>query len=482
MSAHDFDVMVVGGGGAGYAAASTAARHGARVAMIEDWKLGGTCLNVGCVPSKTLLRSAYVWQLIQRAGEFGIDVGEARPNFQAIMQRKDDVIRGFSGEGPEESLRKQGITWLREHASFVGPHAMSVGATDHTSDRFIICSGSKTTIPRLEGLDNVDYITSDGAFELRELPSSIVIIGTGTIGCEFASFFRAMGSEVTVVGRRLLPREDEDLTDSLAQSFERRGIRIVYGRAQAVGGEGGRKWVTTTNGQRAEGELLMLASGRHPNMAGLNLEAANVDCTEIGITVDEHMRTSASNVWAAGDVTGPPMYTHAGDYAAEIAGWNAVHPRGQKKVDWRVIPRPVFSFPEFAAVGLTEEQATARGEEIEVSRVKFDEVTKPIIDRETEGFVKVIARGSDGQILGAGIVGPEATSLISELVVAMAGRVSAWTVGDAIHPYPTLPEMVRWTADQIGKQREHEGHGPHCITDISEPKLMTDAFSATGEG
>jgi len=474
MSEKDFDVMVVGGGGAGYAAASTAARHGARVAMIEDWKLGGTCLNVGCVPSKTLLRSAYVWELIKRAGEFGIDVGPAKPDFRAIMQRKDDVIRGFSGEGPEESLRSQAITWLRQHASFVDEHTMRVGDKTYTSERFVICSGSKTLIPELEGLDQVDYITSDGAFELRELPGSIVIVGTGTISCEFASFFRSMGSEVTVVGRRLLPREDADLTDSLAEAFQRRGIRVVQGRAQAVGLEGGEKWVATDNEQRAEGELLMLATGRRPNFEDLNLDAAGVDATEVGIVVDEHMRTSAHHVWAAGDVTGPPMYTHAGDYAAEIAGWNAVHSRDRKKVDWRVIPRPVFSMPEFAAVGLTEEQARERSDDVEVAKVRFDEVTKPIIDRETEGFVKVIARSSDGQILGAGIVGPEATSLISELVVAMTGHVSAWTVGDAIHPYPTLPEMIRWTADQIGKHREHEGHGPHCITDISEPRLVTE--------
>jgi pyruvate/2-oxoglutarate dehydrogenase complex dihydrolipoamide dehydrogenase (E3) component len=475
MSTRDFDVMVIGGGGAGYAAASTAARHGAKVGMIEDWKLGGTCLNVGCVPSKTLLRSAHVWELIKRAAEFGIDVGQARPNFQAIMQRKDDVIRGFSGEGPEESLRNQGITWLREHATFIDHHTLRVGSRDYTSDRFIICSGSKTAIPALDGLDDVDYITSNGAFELRELPRSIAIVGTGTISCEFASFFRSMGSEVSVVGRSLLPREDQDLTDSLAESFKRRGIRIVSGRAQSVGTDGHSKWIATDNGQRAEGELLMLATGRIPNLDDLELDAAGVDFTDMGITVDDYMRTSASHIWAAGDVTGPPMYTHAGDYAAEVAGWNAVHSHDRKKVDWRVIPRPVFSFPEFAAVGLTEEQARERGEDIEVSRVRFDEVTKPIIDRETEGFVKVIARASDGQILGAGIVGPDATMLISELVVAMAGHVSAWTVGDAIHPYPTLPEMVRWTADQIGKSREHEGHGPDCITDITEPRLVTEA-------
>src|SRR5579883_1019638 len=271
MSERDFDVMVIGGGGAGYAAASTAARHGARVAMIEDWKLGGTCLNVGCVPSKTLLRSAYVWQLVQRAGEFGVEVSQAKPNFKAIMQRKDDVIRGFSGEGPEESLRNQGITWLRQHASFVDQHTLRVGEKDYTSDKFVICAGSRTTIPPLEGLDSVEYITSDGAFELQELPRSIVIVGTGTIGCEFASFFRAMGSEVTVVGRRLLPREDTDLTDSLAEAFAKRGITLVSARAQAVGQEGGRKYVLAGE-QRAEGAVLMLAPGRVANTRDLNLQ------------------------------------------------------------------------------------------------------------------------------------------------------------------------------------------------------------------
>ncbi len=473
---YDFDVMVIGGGGAGYAAASTAAKHGARVAMIEDWKLGGTCLNVGCVPTKTLLRTAYIYELIKRASEFGIEVGSAKVDFAAVMKRKNDVIAGFSGEGPEESLRNQGITWLKEHAHFLDAHTLRVGEKDHTSDNFVIAAGSRPIIPPLEGLAGVDYITSDGALELTELPRSIVIVGTGTISCEFASLYRSFGSEVTVIGRRLLPREDPDLTDSLAEAFAKRGIRVVLGRAQAVAERNGTKYVTvrSEDGQTQEvgADVLMLASGREARVEELHLMAAGVETWEKGIRVDEHMRTSAPNIWAAGDIIGEHLYTHSGDYGAEIAGWNVVHKRHPHKVDWRVIPRPVFSIPEFAAVGLTEEQARATGEEIEVTKVRFDEVTKPIIDRETEGFVKVIARHSDGQILGAGIVGEEATTLISELVVAMAGKVSAWTVGNAIHPYPTLPEMVRWTADQVGKEHEGEGHGQHCIEDITEPRLV----------
>lgn len=473
---YDFDVMVIGGGGAGYAAASTAAKHGAKVAMIEDWKLGGTCLNVGCVPTKTLLRSAYVYELIKRAGEFGIQVGSASLDFKAVMQRKNDVIAGFSGEGPEESLRSQNITWLKEHAHFVDAHTLRVGQRDWTSDKFVIAAGSRPVIPALHGLADVGYITSDGALELTELPRSMVIVGTGTVSCEFASLFRAFGSEVTVVGRRLLPKEDHDLTAALAEAFEQRGIRLAAGRAEAVRREGSRTLVLVRHedgsSEEVGSEVLMLAAGREARTEELNLPVAGVDTWEKGIRVDAHMRTSAKHIWAAGDIIGEHMYTHSGDYGAEVAGWNAVHQADVHQVDWRVIPRPVFSLPEFAAVGLTEEQAIQAGEQIEVTRVRFNEVTKPIIDRETEGFVKVIARASDGQILGAGITGEEATTLISELVVAMAGKVSAWTVGDAIHPYPSLPEMVRWTADQVGKVHEAEGHGHHCIEDISEPKLL----------
>ncbi|MDE3075369.1 MAG: NAD(P)/FAD-dependent oxidoreductase [Chloroflexota bacterium] len=474
----DFDVMVIGGGGAGYAAASTAARHGAGVAMVENWKLGGTCLNVGCVPTKTLLRSAHVYELIKRAGEFGIEVSGASLDFAAVMKRKRDVIAGFSGEGPEESLRTQGITWLKEHAHFIDAHTLRVGGHDYTSDRFVVAAGSRPLIPALQGLQGTEYITSEGALELTELPRSIVIVGTGTVSCEFASLFRSFGSEVSVVGRRLLPREDHDLTDALAEAFARRGIRVVLGRAEAVASRDGGKLVTarTEDGRTVEvaGEALMLAAGRVARTDELNLEAAGVRTWAKGIQVDGQMRTSAPNIWAAGDITGEHMYTHSGDYGAEIAGWNAVHQREPRTADWRAIPRPVFSFPEFAAVGLTEKQAREAGEDVEVTRVRFDEVTKPIIDRETDGFVKVIARAGDGQILGAGIVGEEATTLISELVVAMAGHVSAWTVGDAIHPYPSLPEIVRWTADQVGKAREAEGHGKECILDISEPKLVSE--------
>ncbi|MHB8618485.1 MAG: dihydrolipoyl dehydrogenase family protein [Chloroflexota bacterium] len=472
--ASEFDVIVIGGGGAGYAAASTAARHGARVAMVEDWKLGGTCLNVGCVPTKALLRSAYVYELVKRAAEFGIDTGPARLDFARVMRRKADIIAGFSGEGPEESLRAQGITWLRRHAQFVDSHTLSVGDRSYTSERFIVASGSRADVPDLPGLDAVDYVTSDGALELAELPRSIVIVGTGTVACEFASMFRSFGSEVSVVGRGPLPKEDADLTASLAEGFERRGIRIVNGRAQAVSRDGrlARVVARPERGDvvEAAGEVLMLATGRRARTHDLALPAAGVATWEKGIKVDQWMRTSAGNIWACGDVTGQHMYTHAGDYAAEVAGWNATHEADPRSVDWRVIPRPVFSFPEFAAVGLTEDQARAQAGAIEVTKVRFNEVTKPIIDGETEGFVKVIARADDGRILGAGIVGEEATSLISELVVAMAGNVSAWTLGDAIHPYPTLPEIVRWTADQVGKKRE-ACHLHPAITDISEPML-----------
>lgn len=473
MAGYDFEVMVIGGGGAGYAAASMAARHCAKVAMIESWKLGGTCLNVGCVPTKALLHAAKVLDTVRRAGQFGIHVADVRANYREVAARKDALVKGFSGEGPEESLRNQGITLLREHASFADRHTLQVGERQFRAEKIIVATGSVTA--RAAAAEAVPHLTSNEALDLVDLPPSMVIIGGGVIGCEFASLFNAFGVRTTIVGRRLLTREDPDLADELAQCFTQRGIALVQGRMEHVrrGGDGVEVLVRDAEGResRATGHTLMIAAGREPNTRGLHLENAGIPRATGGIAVDATMRTAAPNVWACGDVTGKHMYTHSGDYGGEIAGWNATHPDDPRQADFRVVPRPVFSLPEFAAVGLTEAEARERGE-VEVKQVRFSEVTRPIIDAETEGFVKVIADARDGTILGAGIVGAHATEMISEFVVAMAGRVSALTFGDSLHPYPTVSEVARWAADQVGKERERAEHG-HICPDVSQPMLMT---------
>ena len=450
-----FDILVIGGGGAGYAAASTAARLGKRVAMAERWKLGGTCLNVGCVPTKALIRAAQVAETIRRAGEFGIDVDGWRLDYPRVVGRARRIVQGFSGEGPRESLAGQGITLLEGSIRFVGPNEVDCNGTPYAADRFVICSGSTSLVPEFPGLHQVPYLTSDQALWLEGLPRSVVIVGCSIIGCEFASLWSAFGVEVTMVARRVLPLEDLEVGDALRAAFESRGIRFVPGRVVDLEMADGRPAVRTALLAGGEtmlvGDAVLLATGRLPQCHDLNLDAAGVETWERGIAVDLTMQTSVPHIWAAGDVTGRHMYTHAGDYAAEVAGWNAAGGEPKRAVDWRVVPRPVYSIPEAAAIGLTEADARAQGLDVETASVCYKDISRAILQGEEEGFAKIIADRSTGRILGASIVGAQAAELIGEVAVAMAGNVSAWLVGDTQHPYPTLSEVVRWTADQIGK-------------------------------
>jgi dihydrolipoamide dehydrogenase len=449
-----FDVVVIGGGGAGYAAASTAARLGRRVAMVERAQLGGTCLNHGCVPTKALIRSAQIMETIRRAAEFGVDVGSVHLDYARVRARKDAIIRGFSGEGPLESLARQGITLLRGMARFDDAHHIRIDGTAYRGDRFVICTGSATRIPDLPGLAAAGAITSTEALDLEALPRSAVIVGGGIIACEFASLWKAFGVEVTIVGQRLLSNEDEEVGTALAEAFARRGIRLARGRAERLERRGEQRVVHLRGEDGAaevHGDIVLLATGRRAAYDGLNLEGLGVATDAQGLVVDATMRTNVPHVWAAGDVTGRHMYTHAGDYAAEIAGWNAAGGAPERRADFRVVPRPVFSLPEVAAVGLTEQQAREAGRDVETARVCYGDVSKAVIQGDDEGFCKIVADRGTGEILGGAILGANATDLIGELLVAMAGHVSAYTVGDTIHPYPTLAELVRWTADQIGK-------------------------------
>ncbi len=456
----DFDVIVIGGGGSGYAAASTAARLGVRVAMVEGSKLGGTCLNVGCVPTKVLVRSAQVLESARRAAEFGVEVGEVRLDFEAVMRRKRAIIESFSGEGPVESLRAQHIELLQGPATFVDPHTLRVGDAVYTGARFVIATGSASVIPDLPGLADIPYLTSDTILELEALPQSLLIVGGGIIGCEFASIFNTFGSRVTVVGRRLLGSEDEDVSEELYNSFTRRGIEVLR-RSRATGfrRERGQTLVSIRyddgHAEEREAEAVLLAVGRRASHDGLSLPAAGVHALPNGsVEVGADMSTNVPHIWASGDVTGMHMYTHSGDYMGEIAGGNAAGVSPRHEADFAVVPRPVYSLPEVAAIGLTEREADCVDCDLEIAKVHFKEISRARINGETEGWCKIIAERVSGRILGASIIGPEANELIGEIATAMAGGVSAWTLGDTLHPYPTVSEIVRWTADQIGKDRE----------------------------
>ncbi len=451
----EFDVVVIGSGGTGYAAASTAAALGRRVAMVEGGKLGGTCLNVGCVPTKTLLRSARAYAEVRRASDFGIEVPEARVNWRAVQARRRAMVEMYSYEEMTGSLRNQGIELLTGWASFLGPHTLRVGHSTYRSERFVIASGSKPVAPNIPGLAGSGALLSDDVLELEQLPTSLLIVGAGIIGAELATIFQTFGTEVTVVGGRLLA--DEDVGETLAEGLSARGVRLLLG-ARVVGlsrdGHETRAAVEYRDGRTEQvgAEKVLLGVGRRARYDGLEITAAGVETNDTGIVVGADMRTSVPHVWAAGDVTGMHMYTHAGDHMGEVAGWNAGGglPTRQARLD--VVPRPVYSLPEVAAIGLTENEAAGLSCDVEVAKVRFADISRARIDGETEGWCKVIAERSSGRILGASIVGANANDLIGEVAVAMAGGVSAWTLGDTLHPYPTVSEIVRWTADQDGEQ------------------------------
>lgn len=459
--AYDYDVVVIGGGGSGYAAASTAAGGGGRVAMVEGHKLGGTCLNVGCVPTKALLRSAQVLDTVRRAGEFGIEVSGASVRFGAVMERMRAMVARHSREEMTASLRDQGIDLLEGWATFEGPHTLRVGDVAYRSRSFVIASGSAPVVPDIPGIDGSGYLLSDQVLELEELPDSMLIVGGGIIGCEFASFFRAFGADVTVVGDRLLSNEDADVGEELAAGLRRRGVTLLLGgRVVGLARDGADAVATVEyeDGRREEARarVLLVAVGRRARHDGLRIEAAGVEEGERGIAVDSGMRTNVPHIWAAGDVTGEHMYTHAGDHMGEVAGWNAAGNSPARMARLDVVPRPVYSTPEVAAIGLTEEEADRLDCGLEVARVSFADISRAQLDGETEGWCKIVAEGATGRILGASIVGAEANELIGAVAVAMRGGVSAWVLGDTLHPYPTRSEIVRWTADQIGKEGRQE--------------------------
>ncbi len=429
--------------------------------MVEGGKLGGTCLNVGCVPTKTLLRSARAYAEVRRAADFGIEVPEARVNWRAVQARRRVMVEMYSYEEKIGSLRNQGIELLTGWASFLDPHTLRVGDSTYRSERFVIASGSKPVAPSIPGVEGSGALLSDDVLELEQLPTSLLIVGAGIIGAELATIFQTFGTEVTVIGGRLLANEDEDVGETLAEGLAARGAQLLLGgRVVGLSRDGHDTCATVEyRDGRAEtvgAEKVLLAVGRRALYDGLEITTAGVEANGSGIVVSADMRTNVSHIWAAGDVTGMHMYTHAGDHMGEVAGWNAGGGSPVRKVRLDVVPRPVYSIPEVAAIGLTEKEAAGLRCDVEVAKVRFADISRARIDGETEGWCKVIAERSSGRILGASIVGANANDLIGEVAVAMAGGVSAWTLGDTLHPYPTVSEIVRWTADQIGKGGEQE--------------------------
>ncbi len=448
-----FDLVVIGGGVGGLVTASVAGQLGVRVALIERGdNLGGDCLHFGCVPSKTLIRSAAVAHAARSGPEFGIASSLGKVDLGAVSDRVHEVIATIQKHDDPERFRSYGINVRFGEAHFLDPHTVEVDGETLTARRFVIATGSRPAVPPIPGLDQVPFWTNETVFNQRELPSRLGVIGGGPIGLEMAQAFQRLGSQVTVLeaAPRVLAREDPELTELLEARLRQEGLDLRTG-ASVTAARATDDGFALDLGDGADAETLgfdaiLVAAGRRANVEALNLDAAGVATSNGLIEVDRRMRTSQKHIFACGDCAGPYPFTHVAEYQAGVVIANTVF-RLPKRVDYRVIPWVTYTAPELAQVGLTEAMAEEEGIQAKVLRFRFSDVDRALTDGDTDGMMKLIVRR--GRILGASILGPHAGELIHEIVLAMQARVKLSSLSGAVHAYPTLAQIHRRTANTL---------------------------------
>src|SRR3990167_8945581 len=465
-----YDLVIIGGGVAGLVTASGAAQFLTKVALVEKESLGGDCLHCGCVPTKTLVQSAKVASLLKRSEEFGIEKSGVQVNFQKVLNRMRSVQERIGKNDDPERFRKMGVELFLGEGKFIDSHTFEVNGKLLKGKKFLIATGSRPIILPIPGLKESGALTNITVLKLDHLPKSMVILGAGPIGLEFAQVFARLGTKVTVVEKmgQILPREDKELADQLEVILKAEGIDIVTcTEVKSVNRtESGRRFVA---GQCADHKTLnlevdevMIAVGRAPNVDGLNLEAAGVKYDQRkGITTGLNMRTSQKHIFACGDVSGPFPFTHVAEYQAGIVVSNALFPFMNRKADYRVVPWTTYTDPELGRVGLTEEEAKKQyGESnVQVFRFPFKEVDRAIIEAEGHGLIKLVCNKKN-QILGVHLSGPSAGELLHEFVLAMKAKLPITQISQTIHVYPTLSQAVKRACDQYYKQKLFSGWFP----------------------
>ena len=450
--AQQFDLTVIGAGPGGYVAAIRAAQLGARVAIVEKQYIGGTCLNVGCIPSKALLHIAQLYAEMGELGKLGIMLNQP-PTFDmsVAVAFKDKVVKQLTG-GVAQLLKANKVAIFDGTAEALAPDLVRVtlknGSTQELrTGKLILANGSVPIRPPFSGLDGKNVIFSDDAMNMPRAPKSLVCIGGGVIAVELACMFNALGTKVTIVEMlpSLIANEDEEVVTALTRSLTKRGVEIALGaRVESIADAGDLKRVTATteSGQQTfDGEYVLVAVGRKANPTGLDgLLAAGLAMDRGRVVANERLETNLPNVYAIGDLVGRTWLAHVamveGELAAEIALGH------EAQMDYNIVPRPIFTFPEIASVGLTERQARERGGNVRADKFPWVANGKALATGETEGFTKVII-GDYGEILGAAIYGPDATNLITEFSLAMRGELTADEVIATIHPHPTYSEALR---------------------------------------
>jgi pyruvate/2-oxoglutarate dehydrogenase complex dihydrolipoamide dehydrogenase (E3) component len=463
----DYDVVIVGGGSGGYAAARTAASAGLRTAVVEGAReLGGLCILRGCMPTKALLYAAEARHLARHGDLWGLRSGEAPFDWEAVIDRKDRLIREFADYRAEQ-LTSGSFTFIHATARFLDPHtlALSEGRTI-TADHFVLSTGSVVAPPPLPPLQAVGYLTSDDVLALRRLPRSLIVLGGGAVGVELAQLLARFDVKITLIQRSetLLKEFDEDAGEVLAGVFRREGIEL-FTQTQLVGATaaGGQKAITFLHQGRKEearAEEILFALGRSPNTAGLGLDAAGVATKQGRVLTNERMQTNVPHIYAAGDCTSPYEIVHLAVLQGEIAAHNIAHPDRPRLVDYQLLLNVVFTDPQIAAVGLTERALRVQGIAYRAASYPFNDHGKSLIMEARDGFVKLLAAPATGEILGGCCVGPAAGELIHEIAVAMAGRMTARQFAAVPHYHPTLAEIWTYPAEELAAPAEHHIHPP----------------------
>jgi dihydrolipoamide dehydrogenase len=443
------DIAVIGAGPGGYVAALRAAQLGAKVAVVEKDRVGGVCLNWGCIPTKTLLRSAEVLALAREASDYGVVVADARLDWTAAQKRKDGVVRRLTG-GVKLLLDKAGVRLLAGTARFVSPSVLEVlqdgGAERVVAKTYIVAAGSRPASLPIPGLEGPGVLTSDAALCLESLPESMLIVGAGPIGVEFATLFQACGVQVTLVEvlPRVLPTLEAELGAEVDRALKKARVRVhTASKVSKVEAHGGRHVVTIQGGSQevtVEVEKVLLAVGRRPNVEELGLSEVGIEAARGGIHVDGHLRTMAPHVYAVGDVTGGILLAHVAMHEGIVAAENALG--RERMMNYNAVPRCVFTRPEVATVGLTEDAARQQGYDVQVGRFPFRANGKALAQGEHDGLVKVVAESKYGQVLGVHIVGPHASDLIQEGTLALMLESTLGDLEATIHPHPSLSEAI----------------------------------------
>lgn len=448
----DYDLVIIGSGGAAFSAAIKAVEYGAKVAVVERGTIGGTCVNIGCIPSKTLLRAGEINHLAKGNPFSGLNTSAGQVNLKQIIEQKDKLVNELRNAKYVNLIEEYGFELIRGEASFVDEKTIVVNGKKLTAKRFLIATGASPSIPTIPGLESVDYLTSTSLLDLKEYPKRLVVIGSGYIGLELGQLFHNLGVKVTLMQRspRILKEYDPEISEAVTKALTEQGIDLITGATFEKVEQRGeiKKVYISVDGDKkiVEAEQLLIATGRKPNTDTLNLKAATVEVGSRGeVLVDDYLRTSNPRIYAAGDVTMGPQFVYVAAYEGGIVADNAIGSL-ERKVNLEVVPGVTFTNPAIATVGLTEEQAKEKGYEVKTSVLPLEAVPRALVNRETTGVFKLVADANTYKILGVHIVAENAGDVIYAATLAVKFGLTVQDLCESLAPYLTMAEGLKLAA------------------------------------